>query len=180
VTVYHVDSGQTSSGITLSGGDFEFVSAGGISLATNVSGGGTAFIVGGIASGTTIFSGGVEFVSAGSAGDTLVQSGGFLVVAPGGTASGTTGSGSVVSTGVVIYQSGIGVNAISNSTSAIAIGSGGVEYVLPQGVTSKTTVSSGGQEVVYSASDLCKLAQGSEKPPLRAAILVIASCKEMQ
>lgn len=150
MTVYHVDSGQTSSGITLSSGDFEFVATGGISISTTIRSGGTAFVVGGIGSSATISSGGVEFVFSGSAGGTLVKSGGFLVVVPGGTANGTTGSGSVVSTGIVIYQSGIGVNAISNSTSAIALGSGAVEYVLPGGATTKTTVSSGGQEVVYS------------------------------
>ena len=55
-TTYSVTAGETSSGITLSNGDFLFVSSGGTATSTTVSNGGSAVVF------TTVSNGGFEFV----------------------------------------------------------------------------------------------------------------------
>jgi autotransporter passenger strand-loop-strand repeat protein len=58
--------------------------------------------------------------------------------------------GEIVSTGVVNYQLYSGVTVYPTSSVDIQVSGGGIEFVLPDGVTSFTTISFGGQEVVFS------------------------------
>ena len=124
-----ISNGGVASYTTISGGGAQYILSGGVTSFTVVSSGGDeAIYSNGVAAFTTVSSGGVAFVSAGAvtssaivglsgiefvystgvASDTVVSSGGFLVVVPGGVANGTTGGGTVVSTGVVIDQPGAG------------------------------------------------------------------------
>jgi autotransporter passenger strand-loop-strand repeat protein len=77
VTTYSVTAGETSTGITLSNGDFLFVSSGGTVVATTVSSGGIAEVLsGGVAKFTSVSSGGYEYILAsGSTSFTTVYKG---------------------------------------------------------------------------------------------------------
>ena len=75
MATYSVTFGMTSSGITLSRGDFLLVSSGGIAVSTMVSSGGTEIVYsGGTASFTTVSGGGSAVVSGGTAVSTTVDS----------------------------------------------------------------------------------------------------------
>jgi autotransporter passenger strand-loop-strand repeat protein len=157
MTVYDVTSGQTSA-LTLTNGDYEYVSSGGTASATIIEAGGFAIISsGGKASVTTIDSGGTEIVSSGgSAYSTTVGSGGFEVISYGGVASGTTidsGSFEVISGGGSAFAAQVqagGMQSIlfNGGASGTTVQSGGAELIGFGGSASKTTVSSGGVAIV--------------------------------
>lgn len=88
--------------------------------------------------------GGAEFVySSGSAISTMLSSGGYLIVLPNGEQTGTVRSGgTIVSTGVVLDQPESGLTVYPG----VASGSGAIEYALPGGTTSNTTVSGSSYE----------------------------------
>jgi autotransporter passenger strand-loop-strand repeat protein len=137
----------TDSGTTVSSGGIEYV--GGTAIGTIVSSDGTeAVSSGGTASGAFVSSGGIEFVeSGGTAGGTTVSSGGYLFALPGGTESATMVQmgGTVVSTGIVLVQSGVTV--FPNTASGIVVSSGGSAYVLAGGTANSTTLNGGYEEV---------------------------------
>jgi len=88
----------------------------------------------GVTSSSLINSGGTELVfSEGAAANTSVQSGGYLFVLPGAIVSGTSGSGSVISTGILYIDSPIGGTSeflISGNNSVYQFET---EYVLSSG-----------------------------------------------
>jgi autotransporter passenger strand-loop-strand repeat protein len=138
MATYSVTFGMTSSGITLSRGDFLLVSSGGIAVSTMVSSGGTEIVYsGGTASFTTVSGGGSAVVSGGTAVSTTVDSGGYQYVSSGGSASFTT----VTFFGNEYVYSG-------GATRSTTLVDGGLETVFSGGSTSFTTVS-GGLEIVY-------------------------------
>jgi O-antigen biosynthesis protein len=137
MTTFNVGSGVTSSGITLSSGDFLLVSSGGIASATTVSGGGTEIVfVGGSASFSIVSSGGSEVVGGGTVSDTMLV-GGNQVINSGGIAINT-----IVDSGGAEFVSG----GIASGTTVFA---GGVEFVSSGGIASATVVS-GGAELVFN------------------------------
>jgi autotransporter passenger strand-loop-strand repeat protein len=129
----------------------EYIYNAGTTSFTSVHKGGEEYVLaGGSAVSATVSSGGAVFVfSGGSAVDATVDAGGYVVVFPGGMQTGTTGAGSVVSTGVVLALSGAAISAFA-STTGTSVGYAGTEYVLPNGVTTRTTVYGGGFEYVYA------------------------------
>jgi autotransporter passenger strand-loop-strand repeat protein len=150
-----VSYGGTLTSTTVSGGGEEVVS-GGTAISTTVNSGGAEFVHfsynGGTTTGTTVSSGGAEFVfSHGTASGTVVNSGGYLVVAPGGSATSTSGGGTIVSSGVVVYQPNFGVTIYASATSNVGLlNNDSVELVLPGGSAIRTTMISGGAEDVFS------------------------------
>jgi T5SS/PEP-CTERM-associated repeat protein/autotransporter passenger strand-loop-strand repeat protein len=153
-----VTSGQTSAGITLSGGAFLFVSSGGTVSGTTVSSGSADIVyAGGQASGTIVSSGGAESLQGGAASgttligeqdifaggeaiSTTVVSGGYMIVFSGGTATGT-----IVNFQKEKVESG-------GSASFTTVNSGGQETLEHDGTASFTTVNSGGFEFVSAGT----------------------------
>ena len=156
-----ISTGVTSTGLTVSTGEFLLVS--GTVISTIVSGGGTEDVQsatgnsGGAASFTTVSNGGFELISAGgTAISGTVSSGGFQNVSSGGTASFTTvsngGSQSVISTGVVfsttVFSGGFEVVSTGGTAISITVSNGGFQTVSAFGTAVLTTVGSGGTEDV--------------------------------
>jgi len=153
MTSYVVNSGQTSSGLTLGSGDTLTVNTGGTATGTTLNSDGRDYVSGGTANGTTVNDGGYQTVySGGTAGGTTVN-GGYEIVS-GGTAGGTTVNGGyeIVSGGTA---SGTTVNSgfeiVSDGTANGTTVNGGCEFV-SGGTANGTTVNSGGQEVVDSGT----------------------------
>jgi autotransporter passenger strand-loop-strand repeat protein len=91
-----------------------------------------------------------------------VSAGGYLIILPGATDTAPTGTGAVVSTGVVLVLP-TGVTSATNASGTVS--AGGTEYVLNGGTASGTVVSSGGTQNVYSggvASSTTVLSGGIE------------------
>ena len=163
-----VSSGGIASVTTVSSGGFQFVSDGGTTIGTTVENGGYTVIsnggtavsatvdfggfesVSGVSIGTTVNSGGAEIVAAaGVASAAILNAGGTLVVLPGGSATGATGAGTVVSTGIVVTQANVGVTVFASVATNFVLGTGDVAFVLPGGVVSGTVVTSGGTEDLF-------------------------------
>ncbi len=160
--VEYVYSGGIASAATINAGARQDLTRGGIAIATTVGSGGFENVSGGSTTGTVVDSGGFEIVSAGgTASGTVVDSGGSLVVfsggaaagavvtaggrlivLPGGIATGTTGT--VVSTGIVVYEPGTGGSYYPATASGVVVSSGGTEFILPGGSATDTTLISGG------------------------------------
>ena len=138
MTTYSVTPGHPISGVTLSGGDFAFVSSGGSAVATVVQDGGALTVFSGGAATATVLSGGFEYVSSGGNVTGTVMTGGTEAVYAGGSAS-----FSVVSANGSqdVYAGGTVVDAVLN---------GGLEAVYAGGTASGTVVNSGGGEYVYT------------------------------
>jgi autotransporter passenger strand-loop-strand repeat protein len=147
------DAGSAVS-TTVDPGGVQYVSYGGTAISTTVNSGGTEFVYSsGTASDTTVGSGDAEIVySGGSTSYATVSSGGYLVVLPGGTQTSTTVSngGAIISTGVVVYEPGVGVTSYGSTASDVVVASGGIEYILSGGTADSTTVDAGGTEYVFS------------------------------
>jgi autotransporter passenger strand-loop-strand repeat protein len=129
----------------------EYIYGGGATSFTSVHLGGEEYIsAGGSAFSATVSSGGAVFVfSGGSAVSTTVDPGGYLIVLPGGSQTDTTGLGEIVSTGVILALSGAAISAVP-TTDGTSVGYAGTEYVLPDGVTTSSTIYAGAFEYVYS------------------------------
>jgi autotransporter passenger strand-loop-strand repeat protein len=132
-------------------------------VSTTITDGGVEFVFaapaqGGVTTGTIISSGGAEILSSGaSAVDTVVSDGGYLVVLPGATQTGTVSAGgTVVSTGVVLYQPGSGVTDYPGDTgsnltvSTSSPFTSATEYVLSGGTATSNTVGPNGLQYIYS------------------------------
>jgi T5SS/PEP-CTERM-associated repeat protein/autotransporter passenger strand-loop-strand repeat protein len=143
-----VSSGGIASGTTLRGDDPEFVYSGSTAVGTIVDAGSfEAIYSGGVARGTVIKRGGAAFVfSGGLASGTVADSGGLLVVLLGGSQTATTGT--VISSGLLLYQSNTGFSQLGPVASNVVVSGGDIEYVLDGGLTTGTTVNSGGSEIV--------------------------------
>ena len=146
MTTYHVTSGQVSNGITLSDGDFVYVSSGGTQLvasgdavSTSVIGGGNEYAFsGGVADFTTLDIGGEQDVYIGaSVISTTVGNGATEFLHSGATTTSTT-----VSSG--------GTQSVSSrgTTVSTTVDSSGTEHVFNRGTASGTTVSQGGKEIL--------------------------------
>ncbi len=160
--VEYVSSGGIAYAATVNSGAQQDVSSGGSAISTTVNSGGFENVSGGTTTGTVVNSGGFELVSAGgTASGTQVNSGGALVVfsggtadaavvsaggllieLPGGAASGAAGT--VVSSGVVVYEPGTGASYYPTLASGVVVGSGGTEFILPGGTATNTTLLAGG------------------------------------
>jgi autotransporter passenger strand-loop-strand repeat protein len=129
----------------------EYIYGGGATSFTSVHLGGEEYVsAGGSAFGATVSSGGAVFVfSGGSAVSTTVDPGGYLIVLPGGSQTDTTGAGDIISTGVILALSGAAISAVP-TTDGTSVGYAGTEYVLPDGVTTSSTIYAGAFEYVYS------------------------------
>jgi autotransporter passenger strand-loop-strand repeat protein len=164
--VGYVSNGGTAISTTVHSGSTEYAFSAGTTSFTTVDGGGIEFVEYlGSAISTTVNSGGAMIVeTAGSASFTTVGAGGTLVVLPGGEQTDTTGAGTIVSTGAVVYQPASGVSAYGSVALDVDLGSGAIEFVLPGGTARFTTVSSGGTEYVYSSGTTVSgtLSGGSE------------------
>jgi len=114
------------------------------SYSATVNAGGVIFDHG-VTSGSLINSGGTEVVfSGGAAVNTSVQSGGYLFVLPGASVSGTSGAGSVISTGILYIDSplsGASKFSVSGNNSIVQ---SETEYVLSGGNISVGGIYSGG------------------------------------
>ena len=147
-------SGGTATATTLSNsGAEQVVGAGGVVSKTDDSG--AQFLNSGASSiETEVRAGAGEVVSAGAvARDTEVLSGGFVVVLPGGILDPpAVQAGSVVmSTGIALYDplSGFTSDTKAEAT-GLTVGGGAIEYVLKGGDATKTIVSAGGSQRVFS------------------------------
>jgi autotransporter passenger strand-loop-strand repeat protein len=148
-TVYY---GGTTTGTIVSSGGFEVVSNGGTTSATTVSSGGFDVVsYGGDTEDAVLSVGGVELVMVGAYADGTIVSGGTLIALPRSIVTNTDNDGTVISTGVVTYQSNLG-GSLSASTVAAdtTLVTGAVQFVLLGGTAMGTVVSSGGIEYVYS------------------------------
>jgi autotransporter passenger strand-loop-strand repeat protein len=128
-----VEASGTASGTTVLSGALETVSAGGVDLGANISGG--AQLDFGLASGVTVFAGSQVVEAGGRANGTTVDSGATLVVDAGGNASGTK-----LNSGATLEVFG--------TVSGTVVSSGVTFVVEPGGVASATTIQSGGTETV--------------------------------
>ena len=138
MTTYHVTSGHPISGVTLSAGDFAYVSAGGSAVSTVVRDQtGLTVSSGGVAS-FTVLSGGFQFVSSGGIATGSLLSGGNEAVYAGGTAIESVAD---ADGNQGVYAGGVAIGTVL---------SGGHESVYEGGTTSDTVVSSGGGEFVYT------------------------------
>ncbi|EKD2527776.1 autotransporter adhesin AIDA-I, partial [Escherichia coli] len=130
------NSGTAISTIVNSGG-VQRVSSGGVTSATNLSGGAQNIYNLGHASSTIIFNGGNQTIlSGGISEDTNISSGGQQRVSSGGVASGTT----INSSGTQNILSG-------GSTSATVVNSGGFQRVSAGGIATGTKLSGGTQNI---------------------------------
>ncbi len=146
-----VYGGGVASNTTAASGGFENVSAGGVTSGTTVASGGTELVNSGASAiGTTVSSGGLLLISSGgTVTGTVIETGGFVLVLPGGSAVQT--SGSVISSGVVVVQDGVGVVDYANVINGSAIGLGVTDYVYAGGHANASEVAGGGSEVVLSS-----------------------------
>jgi autotransporter passenger strand-loop-strand repeat protein len=152
-----VASGVTSSGLTLSSGEAEYVYGTAVSTTVNdvgtgeVTSGGAQVVYGGGVANATLVDGGIEFVlSGGAASGTRVTGGGMQFVFSGGSAWATTVAGG----SEFVFSGGTAVGATVDRGGAVSVGSGGVagdttvdggyETVSSGGVASVTTVEGGG------------------------------------
>ena len=157
MTTYNATPGQPISGVTLSGGDFGFVSSGGTASDVLLKDGSALTVFsGGVASFTTL-SGGFDYISSGGSAVGTVLSGGTEAIYGGGTAS-----FSVVSAngGQVVYSGGKaigtelsgGLEAVYSGGSANGtfVGAGGGQYVYTGGTATGTVVNSGGAATLFA------------------------------
>jgi autotransporter passenger strand-loop-strand repeat protein len=148
-----VENGGTASDTTVQPGGTEVVSSGGTTTSTTVNDGGVQIVsAGGSSLDTTVNSGDAEIVAAGgTAISTTVNDGGLLVVLPGGTATGTNVSGgTVVSTGLVLDETGTGAVFLGATADGTTVSNGATEFVLSDGMATALTVDAGGTEAVYA------------------------------
>jgi autotransporter passenger strand-loop-strand repeat protein len=138
MTTYSVTSGHTSTSLTLSNGDFLYVSSAGTATFTTVSDGGTAIVLsGGTTSFTTVSDGGMEIVSdGGTASSTTVDPFATQIILSGGSARFTT-----VSVGTEIVSSG-------GSAVSTTLDRDGVEDVDAGGHSRDTVVNGSGYVMV--------------------------------
>ena len=135
---YHISSGQTSSGIILTG-ESMYVYDGGLAVGTKVNSSGTAEVSsGGVMENTTVNSRGVMRISSGGTGsETTVNSRGGLHVSEGGSALAAR------------ITSGGSLNVSSGGLAASArVASGGRFTVMTGGRVTESVVSSGGRFTV--------------------------------
>jgi autotransporter passenger strand-loop-strand repeat protein len=108
------------------------------------SGGALEVFSGGAISGAVVSAGGILVLQSGAVADgTALAAGGYLISLPGAAQNATSGGGDVVSTGVVLINSGFSVTLnpsgpVTDST---------IEFVLPGGTANATTVANGSQDV---------------------------------
>ena len=132
-----VDTGQTSTGLTI-GSSGAVTVAGGTASATMISAGGTEYVASGIDTGAIVL--GVHQVWAGATATGMtIASGGS------GYVYGTTSAVSINGGG---FQFIVGNASQSATANGITINSGGNQYVLSYGWASGTTVLSGGNQIV--------------------------------
>ncbi|MBV4761526.1 autotransporter outer membrane beta-barrel domain-containing protein [Escherichia coli] len=151
-----LSAGDTATNTTINSGGQQHVSSGGSATSTTINRGGFQYVSsGGSATSTTINSGGQQWVSSGgSATSTTINSGGFQNVYSGGSATSTTINsggeqwvyGSATST--TIYSGG--EQWVSGSATSTTIYSGGLQYVYSGGSATSTTINSGGNQNVSS------------------------------
>ncbi len=133
----------SATGDTVGSGATQLVQ--GTATGTVLLSGGTQELTIGTASATVVGSGGVIIANSGSVvSGAILSSGGYLVAVAGSTVRGTVSAGgSVVSTGVVAYQPGIGTTYFASSGGALTFAGGGMEYVLAGGTATGGTFGSG-------------------------------------
>jgi autotransporter passenger strand-loop-strand repeat protein len=163
---YYINSGQTSSGITVDASNGAIVSNGGMVISATVTSGGTLSVnSGGTASGTTLNSGGVENVSGtevsgtvnnggtldvvGTASGVTVSSGGIESIF-GGTDNGGFISGGGTILGLVMSSGTVNASTSSFNIDTVTIDSGAIVglTVLSGASVSGMTINSGGNVVV--------------------------------
>ncbi len=137
--IEYVSSGGTTSGTTLSGlGAYQIVANSGTASGTSVGLFGYQFVsAGGHTVSTNVASGGHEIVSSGAVTTgTSIASGGLEIISSGATASNTT-----ISAGGVLFVSG-------GTASGTTVDSGGILIVSSGANIGATTVNSGGEFVI--------------------------------
>jgi autotransporter passenger strand-loop-strand repeat protein len=152
----NIYAGGVSTDAVVSSGGTENVYASGTASATSLQSGATQFLYAGAAADVTALrGGGAEFVySAATATFTTVDSGGILVLLPGGAVPDLQihPGNERISTGIVLYRPQSTVDPLGASAVDIQVSSGAIEYLLPGGTTSFTTISSGGTENVFASA----------------------------
>ncbi|WP_284993247.1 autotransporter outer membrane beta-barrel domain-containing protein [Escherichia coli] len=145
-----LSAGDTATNTTINSGGQQHVSSGGSATSTTINSGGFQYVSsGGSATGTTINSGGLQHVfSGGSATSTTINSGGFQNVFSGGSATSTT------------INSG-GQQWVSGSATGTTINSGGQQRVSSGGSATSTTINSGGMLSVSSGGSAVDITQNS-------------------
>jgi autotransporter passenger strand-loop-strand repeat protein len=152
-TVIGSGGSQRLSGYSIASIEYPFstilVSA--VATSTTVNSGG-AQVVSALATtiSTTVSSGGIEIVSSGgTASGSTILTGGALLLLAGATATGTTGSGQVISSGVVELAGYALVSSGTGSTiTGTSVTSGENEIVLVGGTVISALVSSGGKVTI--------------------------------
>jgi autotransporter passenger strand-loop-strand repeat protein len=158
----NVLSGGAARETAISSGGIQNVDAYTSVVGTTITDGGVEFVFaapaqGGVNTGSVISSGGAELLSSGaSAVGTVLSDGGYLVVLPGATQTDTVSSGgTVVSTGVVLYQPGSGITDYPGDTgsnltvSTSSPFTSATEYVLSGGTATSNTVGPNGVQIIY-------------------------------
>jgi autotransporter passenger strand-loop-strand repeat protein len=141
MTTTSVTSGATSTSLTLSNGDFLYVSSAGTATFTTVRNGGTEVVLSGATTSvTTVSDGGVEIMSGGTASFTTVSRGGEEIVSSRGTARFTTVNGGGTEA-VFIYGTATDTTVNNGGTMDVSNGS-----------AIDTMVDAGGAEFLYSGS----------------------------
>ena len=139
---YHIENGQTSTGIKLEYNDEMRISSGGVANSTTVNSRGSMFIEsGGTANSTTVNSGGHMYISSGGvANSTVVNSRGWMYISSGGVANRTT-----VNDGYMdIYSGGEANSTVVNASGHMFISSGGVANSTVVNSSGWMDISSGG------------------------------------
>src|SRR5262249_15009687 len=131
--VAHTGSGYTGAVVVGSGATWDVVS-GQVDSGDTVLAGGIEQLDGGTGKGTDVASNGLMLVgSGGIASGTLLNAGAHLILEPHGSAVGTTGGGTIISSGVVERANATApLSAFATSASGLMLSSGSM-FVLPGG-----------------------------------------------
>ena len=152
-----LSAGDTATNTTINSGGYQHVSSGGSATSTTINSGGNQYVSrGGSATSTTINSGGLQRVfSGGSATSTTINSGGMLRVSGGGSAVDITqNSGGGISADTSATLRGTNINGsfsiAGGSASNMLLENGGYLSVLNGHQATSTTINSGGNQYVSS------------------------------
>ena len=150
-----LSAGDTATNTTINSGGRQDVSSGGSATSTTINSDGRQYVSsGGSATSTTLNSGGRQYVNdGGSATSTTLNSGGYQYVNGGGSATSTTISGG---------EQTVTVNGGATSTT---INSGGEQYVY--GGATSTTINSGGEQYVYGGATSTTINSGGGQTVFR-------------
>ena len=163
-----LSAGDTATNTTINSGGRQDVSSGGSATSTTINSDGRQYVSsGGSATSTTLNSGGRQYVNdGGSATSTTLNSGGYQYVNGGGSATSTTISGGEQTVTVnggatsTTLNSG-GEQYVYGGATSTTINSGGLQYVYVNGNVTETTITSGGMLRVEAGGSVSKVTQNS-------------------